>query len=271
MLCCHSVPCAVYVSLLFYYLCPPPRSLCVCHWEPERPPVDTGALTATWLSSGFSFSLQFWRKVLHLQNERLLYSPNLFHMAGSYSECRYCLLILSVWKYLVFKMLYCTLRVVMSLLWLFLHKCYKSLLSFFFTNFLKCTLLYIYIHSHNHKDRSASWGQCFLIGDDGGALEVRRSGRGLDKKKWEYLLGAETQPWSCIWIIRQRPKLQTGHGRSWGRKAERSKLTQRLDDFSTLDIIQLDQGGPEGVLLTILLKNITITWGIVKRKKNSQE
>lgn len=186
-----------------------------------RPPVDTGALTATWLNSGFSFSLQFWRKVLHVQErERLLYSANLFYMVGSYSECRYCLLILSVWKYLVFKMLYCTFSMVMSLLWLFFYinvtRVFRRFFCFVLTNFLKCTLIYIYIRSHNHKGRRASWGEwCLLIGDGGGALEVRRSGRGLDKKKREHLPGGETQPCSCIWVIRRRAKLQTGHVVRW--------------------------------------------------------
>lgn len=105
---------------------------------------------------GFSYLLQFLRKVLHLQNERLLYSANLFHMAGSYSWCRYCLLILSVWKYLVFKRLYCTLSMVMSLLWLFFYINVTRILCLFFFSFLKCTLLYIYIFSHDHNSKCVS-------------------------------------------------------------------------------------------------------------------
>lgn len=38
----------------------------------------------------------------------------------------------------------------------FLHKCYKNLLLFFVTNFLKCTLLHINILSHDPKGRLGS-------------------------------------------------------------------------------------------------------------------
>lgn len=63
---------------------------------------------------------------LHVNNERSLYRANLFPNGGIMFECRYCSLISSVSKYLLFEMLYCTLRMVMSLLCdvsnFFLHK-----------------------------------------------------------------------------------------------------------------------------------------------------
>lgn len=166
----------------------------------------------------------------------------------------------------------------MSLLWLFFYINVTRILCRFFTNFLKCTLLYIYIRSHDNKGRRASWGGCLLIGDDGGALEVRRSGRGLDRKKWEYLLG--TQPCSCIWIIGQRAPLQTGHGRSQGRKAERSKLTLQLGDFPCLNVIQSDQTWGQirfscqrwrYTTVGLLLKQSTLCWKSISPQSSCQQ
>lgn len=83
---------------IFHYLCvfTSPQSLCLSlgTWEAASGPMSSN--TCMFELCGCSCPLQFGRGgVLHLQNERLLYSANLFPMEGPYSECRYCLLILS--------------------------------------------------------------------------------------------------------------------------------------------------------------------------------